>query len=277
MRGLKEGIKMDKRPIGVFDSGLGGLTCVRKILKTMPGEDVIYFGDTGRVPYGTRSRDTIIKYVRQDIRFLEEFDIKMIIIACGTASSAALPWLADEIKTPITGVVEPAVARAVSATKNNKIGVIGTSGTVRSGKYPEYIEKKNKDIQIIQRDCPMFVPLVENGYLDADATREFAREYLEEIKAFGVDTLILGCTHYPLLTKVIKEEMGDSVTLIDSGAAAADYSYEILKERNMLSDKKKGNIRFFVSDGTENFSRLGEMFLDRKIDGSVAMVDIEKY
>ena len=268
---------MDKRPIGVFDSGLGGLTCVRKILKTMPGEDVIYFGDTGRVPYGTRSRDTIIKYVRQDIRFLEEFDIKMIIIACGTASSAALPWLADEIKTPITGVVEPAVARAVSATKNNKIGVIGTSGTVRSGKYPEYIEKKNKDIQIIQRDCPMFVPLVENGYLDADATREFAREYLEEIKAFGVDTLILGCTHYPLLTKVIKEEMGDSVTLIDSGAAAADYSYEILKERNMLSDKKKGNIRFFVSDGTENFSRLGEMFLDRKIDGSVAMVDIEKY
>lgn len=277
MRGLKEGIKMDKRPIGVFDSGLGGLTCVRKILKTMPGEDVIYFGDTGRVPYGTRSRDTIIKYVRQDIRFLEEFDIKMIIIACGTASSAALPWLADEIKTPITGVVEPAVARAVSATKNNKIGVIGTSGTVRSGKYPEYIEKMNKDIQVIQRDCPMFVPLVENGYLDADATREFAREYLEEIKAFGVDTLILGCTHYPLLTKVIKEEMGDSVTLIDSGAAAADYSYEILKERNMLSDKKKGNIRFFVSDGTENFSRLGEMFLDRKIDGSVAMVDIEKY
>lgn len=268
---------MDKRPIGVFDSGLGGLTCVRKILEMMPGEDVIYFGDTGRVPYGTRSRDTIIKYVRQDIRFLEEFDIKMIIIACGTASSAALPWIADEVKNTITGVVEPAVARAVSATKNNKIGVIGTSGTVRSGKYPEHIEKINKDIQVIQRDCPMFVPLVENGYLDTSATREFAREYLEEIKAFGVDTLILGCTHYPLLTKVIGEEMGSNVTLIDSGAAAADYSYEILKERNMLSDKEKGDIRFFVSDGTENFSRLGEMFLERKIEEAVAMVDIEKY
>ncbi len=277
MRGLKEGIKMDKRPIGVFDSGLGGLTCVKEILKMMPGEDVIYFGDTGRVPYGTRSRDTIIKYVRQDIRFLQEFDIKMIIIACGTASSAALPWLADEVKTTITGVVEPAVSRAVSATKNNKIGVIGTGGTVRSGKYPEYIGKMNKDIRVIQKACPMFVPLVENGYLDTSATREFAREYLEEIKQFGADTLILGCTHYPLLTKVIREEMGDGVTLIDSGAAAADYSYEILKEKDMLSDKEKGDIRFFVSDGTENFSRLGEMFLDRKIDESVAMVDIEKY
>ncbi len=268
---------MDKRPIGVFDSGLGGLTCVKEILKIMPGEDVIYFGDTGRVPYGTRGSDTIVKYVRQDIRFLESFDIKTIIIACGTASSAALPWLADEIKTSISGVLEPAVKMAVSKTKNKRIGVIGTSGTVKSGKYPEYIKRINGEIEVIQKACPMFVPLVENGYLDGNATREFAKEYLAEIREFKADTLILGCTHYPLLRKVIQEEMGSGVTLIDSGAAAADYTYDLLKTKNMLSNKEKGEIRYFVSDSTEDFSRLGGMFLNQEIDGKVERIDIEKY
>lgn len=268
---------MDKRPIGVFDSGLGGLTCVKEIMRIMSGEDVIYFGDTGRVPYGTRGADTIVKYVRQDIRFLQSFDIKMIIIACGTASSAALPWLADEITTEITGVVEPAAALAVKTTQNGKIGVLGTAGTIRSGKYAEYIKKLDPGTEVFQKACPMFVPLVENGYSKSDVTRIIANEYLDEIKKNGVDTLILGCTHYPLIKDVIGEIMGDSVTLIDSGAAAADYAYEILKEQDMLSHGNSGKLRYFVSDSTEDFTRLGGLFLEREICGSVERIDIEKY
>ncbi len=268
---------MDKRPIGVFDSGLGGLTCVKEIMSIMPNEKVIYFGDTGRVPYGTRSKDTILKYVRQDIRFLETFDIKMIIIACGTASSAALPWITGEFGTEIIGVVEPAARAAVKATKNKKIGVLGTSGTVRSGKYTEYIKSICPDARVFQKACPMFVPLVENGYADSEATRLIASEYLEEIKKEGVDTLILGCTHYPLLKKIIAKIMGDGVTLIDSGAAAADYAFDLLKEADMLGDGNSGEYTYFVSDSTEEFSKLGEMFLSRPIEQSVRKVDIERY
>ncbi|MBQ7960356.1 MAG: glutamate racemase [Clostridia bacterium] len=268
---------MDNRPIGVFDSGLGGLTCVREIMKTMPGEDVIYFGDTGRVPYGTRSRETLLKYVRQDIRFLETFDIKMIIIACGTASSAALPQINGEFGSEIIGVVEPAAKAAVKATKNKRIGVLGTNGTVKSGKYPEYIKSLCPDAEVFQCACPMFVPLVENGYAQNPVTRIFAQEYLEEIKKQKVDTLILGCTHYPLLKKTIGEIMGDEVTLIDSGAAAANYAFELLKENNRLSEKKNGDYSYFVSDSAEVFAELGGMFLSRPIDGRVAKTDIEKY
>ncbi len=268
---------MDKRPIGVFDSGLGGLTCVREIMKIMPNEDVIYFGDTGRVPYGTRSKDTILKYVRQDIRFLETFDIKMIIIACGTASSAALPWMTGEFGTEIIGVVEPAARAAVKTTKNKKIGVLGTSGTVKSGKYVEYIKSICPDAEVVQKACPMFVPLVENGCADSEATRIIAREYLEEVKSSGVDTLILGCTHYPLLRKVIGEIMGESVTLIDSGAAAADFAFEFLRESDMLNEEKVGEQSYYVSDSTEDFARLGGMFLKRPIEKNVGKVDIERY
>ena len=156
---------MDMRPIGIFDSGLGGLTCVKEIMKIMPKEDIIYFGDTGRVPYGTRSRDTIVKYVRQDINFLKTFDIKSIIIACGTASSAALPMIEEEFDTDITGVVLPAAKKASGATKSGKIGVIGTEGSVRSGKYKEELLKINPDFLVLQKACPLFVPPVENGYL----------------------------------------------------------------------------------------------------------------
>lgn len=268
---------MNRQPIGVFDSGLGGLTCVKEIMKIMPNEDVIYFGDTGRVPYGTRERDTLLKYVRQDIRFLETFDIKMIIIACGTASSAALPWISSEFGTEIIGVVEPAARGAVKATKTGRIGVLGTSGTVKSGKYPEYIKSICPDARVFQKACPMFVPLVENGYTDCDVTRIIAREYLEDIKKSNVDTLILGCTHYPLLKSVIAEIMGDNVTLIDSGAAAADFAFEQMKNRDMLSDKQGSSYNYYVSDSAADFAKLGGMFLSRPIDESVGKVDIEKY
>lgn len=268
---------MDKRPIGVFDSGMGGLTCVKEILKVMPGEDVIYFGDTGRLPYGTRGADTIVKYVRQDIRFLRTFDIKMIIIACGTASSAALPWLADELDTDVLGVLEPAAMRAVAATRNGKIGVLGTAGTVRSGKYVEYIKNTDSKISVLQQACPMFVPLVENGYSNSEVTNIIAREYLEPMKTAGVDTLILGCTHYPLLKNVIHKIMGDEVTLIDSGASAADFAFEQLRAADRLSGGERGSVKYFVSDTVDGFEKLGGMFLEQPISGNVERIDIEKY
>ena len=268
---------MDKRPIGVFDSGLGGLTCVREIMRIMPHEDVIYFGDTGRVPYGTRERETLLKYVRQDIRFLETFDIKMIIIACGTASSAALPWISSEFGTEIIGVVEPAAKAAVKATRSKRIGVLGTSGTVKSGKYIEYIKSICPEAEVFQKACPMFVPLVENGYADKAVTKVFAEEYLAEIKARNIDTLILGCTHYPLLKPIISEVMGNDVVLIDSGAAAAGFAFERLSSGDKLNQASAGNYNYFVSDSAETFAELGNMFLSCPIEGNVKKIDIEKY
>lgn len=268
---------MDNRPIGVFDSGLGGLSCVKEIMRIMPNEDVIYFGDTGRVPYGSRSQETLIKYVRQDIRFLKSFDIKMIIIACGTASSAVLPWVGNEIDTKIMGVVEPAARAAVSVSKTKRIGVLGTAATVRYGKYVDDIKSICNEAEIFQKACPMFVPLVENGYTKADVTRTIAREYLEDMKNKDVDTLILGCTHYPLLKDIIREIMGDGVTLIDSGAAAADSAHKFLKDLDMQKDKGIGEYRYFVSDSAEDFAKLGGVFLEKPICRNVEKIDIEKY
>lgn len=268
---------MDNRSIGVFDSGLGGLTCVRELMKIMPNENVVYFGDTGRVPYGSRGKETLLKYVRQDIRFLETFDIKMIIIACGTASSAALPWISSEFGTEIIGVVEPAAKAAVKATKTKRIGVLGTGGTVKSGKYIEYIKSICPEAEVFQKACPMFVPLVENGYADKAVTEVFAEEYLSGIKENDVDTLILGCTHYPLLKSVIGKIMGDGVTLIDSGAAAAGFALECLKSKERLNGGAGGKYSYFVSDSAESFAELGGMFLERPIEGDVSKIDIEKY
>lgn len=268
---------MDNRPIGVFDSGLGGLTCVKKVMEIMPDEDIIYFGDTGRVPYGTKSPETIVKYVRQNISFLESFDIKFIIIACGTASSAALPKIQDEIKTGIIGVLEPTCAAAVRTTKNGKIGVIGTQGTINSGKYLQTINRMNPDLEVFSRACPMFVPLVENGYLRGTIPRMIIEEYLTPIKESGVDTLILGCTHYPLLREEIQKFMGDRVKLIDSGAEAAVEARKRLEASGMLCDKKGGTDRYYVSDTVDGFAELGSVFLDKHIEGSVHKIDIEKY
>lgn len=268
---------MDNRAIGIFDSGLGGLTCVKKVMEIMPGEDIIYFGDTGRVPYGTRSPQTIVKYVKQDINLLESFDIKFIIIACGTASSAALPHIEQEIKTEIIGVLEPACKAAANSTKNGRIGVIGTQGTINSGKYLQTLKGINSELEVYSRACPMFVPLVENGYTKGDITRQIAEEYLESIKKNGVDTLILGCTHYPLLADEIQRIMGDNVTLINSGAEAAIEAKLRLEQTKSLSDRKCGSAKYFVSDSIEGFTELGSVFLEKHIDGKVHKIDIEKY
>lgn len=270
---------MNNKSIGVFDSGLGGLTAVKQIMEELPFEDIIYFGDTGRVPYGTRSKDTILKYVRGDIRFLKTFDVKVIVIACGTASSAALPMIKDEFDIPIVGVIDAAVYAAVRATKNKKIGVIGTPGTIKSREYEKQIAEYDKNMQVYTKACPMFVPLVENGYFDSEVTRLIVEEYLEEIRAQGVDTLILGCTHYPLLEKVIGEYMGDGVTLINSGAQVAKYLKKKLNNEDMLHDERVDDHQYsyYVSDDISSFEELGGIFLEREINGQVSKIDIEKY
>lgn len=268
---------MDNRPIGIFDSGLGGLTCVKKVMEIMPGEDIIYFGDTGRVPYGSKSAEIILKYVRQDIRFLQTFDIKYIIIACGTASSAALPLIQDEFDTDIAGVLEPTCLRAAAATKNGRIGVLGTPGTIRSGKYLQTLKRLNSGLEIYTKACPMFVPLVENGYLNGPATEIIAKEYLLPLKQSGIDTLILGCTHYPLLRPVIQTIMGDAVTLIDAGAETAVFVKQQLYERDLLCGRGHGSAQYFVSDTVEGFTELAGMFLNQKLEGSVHTVNIESY
>lgn len=268
---------MDNRPIGIFDSGLGGLTCVRKVMEIMPGEDIIYFGDTGRVPYGTRSPQTVVKYVRQDINFLRSFDIKFIIIACGTASSAALPAVAGEFDTKMTGVLEPTAQKAVHLTKNKKIGVIGTAGTINSGRYLECIKALDPAIEVYRKACPMFVPLVENGYTHGEVARLIAEEYLLPMRKAEIDTLILGCTHYPLLRDIIHQIMGDGVTLVDAGAETAMYAKTYLAENQMLSSRAYGSARYYVSDSVSSFTELGSIFLEQPIDGSVNKVEIEKY
>jgi len=269
---------MDNRPIGVFDSGLGGLTAVKELMHQLPEESIVYFGDTGRVPYGTRSNETVIKYVFQDIRFLMGFDIKLIIIACGTASSIALETVQNEFDVPIVGVVHSTAEQAVKMTKNKKIGIIGTQGTINSGAYQRKIMELDREVEIYSKACPLFVPLVENGYIDKEVTRLVAEEYLSSLISSQVDTLILGCTHYPLLKKVIRDIMGEHVNLIDPGVEVARYVKTFLRQKDMLSaPEHQSTYKYFVSDSIENFSNLGSLFLQKEISDIVEKIDIEKY
>ena len=271
---------MDSRPIGVFDSGLGGLTAVRELRRLLPGEKLIYFGDTGRVPYGGRSRETLIKYARQDVAFLRQFDLKSIVIACGTVSATALNLLSEENTLPIRGVVEPAAKAAIAATKTGKIGLIGTAATIRSGAYERALAVLDPTVTVTARACPLFVPLVENGRIHSgDVVIEtVCEEYLADIKAAGVDTLILGCTHYPLLTEVIGACMGPGVTLIDVGAACARRVADELAAGDTLAPEgSQGELHCYVSDTVDGFSSLASRFLGEDITGHVERVDIDKY
>ncbi|MBQ9860349.1 MAG: glutamate racemase [Clostridia bacterium] len=264
---------MDKRPIGVFDSGLGGLTAVRRLQELLPGEDIVYFGDTGRVPYGTRSRDTILRYADEDCRLLLAHDVKFIIAACGTVSSVAQNILAN-LPVPAIGVVEPTAAEAAAATKNGKIGIIGTAATVRSASFEKALLAINPALQITATPCPMFVPLVENGWIspEDEVATLTVRRYLATIKAAGVDTLILGCTHFPLLAPIIAQELGSGVTLIDSGYETARLCVRLLDETEKLSPNKIGSSRYYVSDQPEGFSQVAEIFLGHSVKQEVEMV-----
>ena len=262
---------MNNDAIGVFDSGIGGLTAVKELNQLLPNENIIYFGDTARVPYGSRSRETVMKYAQEDIAFLRQHKIKMIIAACGTVSSVV--GTGKPVKDmPFTGVILPAAKAACGATRNKKIGVIGTPATIRSGSYAKAIKAIDPKIQVIGNPCPLLVHMVENGYTQRDnkITILAAEEYLAPIKAEGVDTLILGCTHYPVIKDIIGDIMGEGVKLISSGAEAARYAYNCLLEQDMFSDREeKGSNTFYVSDSTELFKENAKSFLGHTVEGDV--------
>ena len=269
---------MDDRPIGVFDSGLGGLTAVAEIRKILPFENIIYFGDTSRVPYGGRSPEILLKYARQDVGFLRSFDIKAVVVACGTVSTTALPQLKAESDLPILDVVEPACRRAVKMTKSKKVGLIATAASVRSGQYERTIAAIDPTVEVIGAACPLFVPLVENGrYRVGDAVVEqIAEEYLAPLREAGVDTLIMGCTHYPLLTEVVGKIMGEGVELINAGAEAAWELKRTLTAADTLATEREGAYKLYASDITGDFAALAGQFLNDTVP-AVEGVDIDQY
>ena len=265
----------DKRPIGVFDSGLGGLTVVKEIINELPNEDIIYFGDTGRVPYGTRSVETIIKYAKQDEMFLLKHNVKLIVAACGTVSSVA-GETANDLPVPFFEVVSHAAKEAAAVTKNGKIAVIGTNATVKSGQHKSQILKVKPNLSVINCACPLFVPLVEEGWNSVDdiVVLETVKRYLKPIIDFGADTLILGCTHYPVLADAIKKVLGEGVVLINAGTTTAKAVADYLKESNALNDNG-GELRFFVSDKPAFFKEQAGVLLSEDIDtAKVEKVDI---
>ncbi len=270
---------MNNNAIGVFDSGLGGLSAVKQMLKVMPNENIIYFGDTSRVPYGNRSTDTIKKYALQDANFLLKNNVKMVVAACGTVSSVA-PNLENTLGVPYTGVVLPTCYTALRESKNGRIGIIGTTATINSHSYKKRIEEKNPDFEVFEQDCPLFVPLVENGFIDRDdqIVRLIVERYLSPLKNAGVDTIILGCTHYPILKDAISDYMGDNVLLIDSGKETAIYTKKVLEENSLANNSdKKGNAQFFVSDTPDNFEKIATLFLTKDMQGKVQQINIEEY
>lgn len=269
----------DNRPIGVFDSGLGGLTVLKEIEKILPDESFVYFGDTGRVPYGNKSDEIIKLYARQDAKFLLKHNVKYIVAACGTVSSVAIDT-AKELPVPFMGVVETAVMDAVKTTKNGKIGVIGTEATINNGAHKKEILKLLPDATVCTKACPLFVPLVEEGLFSASdgIVKETAERYLRDMLKDGIDTLILGCTHYPLLSDVIKEVAGDSVKLINTGVSTAVKLKDELTARGMLREENSEPTKsFFVSDRTVAFSRVAKILFGSEInDISVKVADISK-
>lgn len=269
---------MNPRPIGVFDSGLGGLTAVRQLRRLMPSEDIIYFGDTARVPYGNRSRETLLQYARQDLRFLSGFDLKAVVVACGTVSANCLEELRQDSGVPVIGVVEPAAARAAALTRSGKIALAATRASVASGAYERALARAGAPLEIQALACPLFVPLVEEGrFRPGDAVIEtVAEEYLAPLRDSGADVLILGCTHYPLLSQVIENVMGPNVRLIDVGAEAARACRDMLAQADALGGGE-GSVSCYTSDRAANFRRLASLFLGEDLAGKVEQVDISQY
>jgi glutamate racemase len=254
------------RPIGVFDSGIGGLTVVRALMKHLPHENLVYFGDTARVPYGPKSAQVVREYAVQDTDELLKHDVKFIIIACNTVSAVALDVVQKRAKVPVLGVIIPGAEAAVRATKKNRLGVIGTVGTVSSNAYTNAIRQLNPAINVFSQACPLFVPLAEEGWTSHPATELVAKEYLFPLTLEKIDTLILGCTHYPLLKDVIDAVLHKSVTLIDSGEATALAAVRLLEDLKLRNQSTlKPNIQFFVSDIPHKFAEVGERFLGQKL------------
>lgn len=271
---------MDNRPVGVFDSGLGGLTAARKIRSILPSEDIIYFGDTSRVPYGGRSREILLKYARQDVRFLRSFDIKAIVVAAARSPRPVCRSCRRRTTCLCWAWWSLPARRAVAVSKTRHVGLIATAASVRSGTYEQIIHALDPDVTVTARACPLFVPLVENGrYERGDIVIEtVAREYLEPIRGSGIDTLILGCTHYPLLMDLIGEIMGPEVTLIDTGEEAAWELKRTLKAKDLLSDcAQEGTTTLYASDQPEDFGSMAKHFLQEELTSPVLQVNIDRY
>ncbi len=269
--------KVAWRAIGIFDSGVGGLTVLKEIIKSIPQEDTVYLGDTARLPYGTKSPETVTRYALQIASFLATRDIKLLVVACNTASAVSLHMLKAHLPIPIVGVIEPGARRAASVTRTGKVGVIGTEGTIKSSAYAKAIKRINPEIQVVTRACPLFVPLAEEGWVDNEVAKLTARIYLQGLSEEGVDTLVLGCTHYPLLKGIISEVMGESVTLVDSAEETACTVTEILQNgASLRSSSEKGNHHYFVTDVPAGFIRIGSRFVGGDL-GDVHQVDLDRY
>ena len=270
----------DNRPIGVFDSGVGGLTVFREIMDKLPNEKVVYFGDTARVPYGDRDPMQVVDFSRQIVRFLRTYDVKAVVIACNTATAPSLPYLRAENDIPIIGVIEPGARGAVEATKVNKVGIIATAGTIKSGKYPQFINEMNPDIEVFGKACPKFVPLIEAGKTHAPETAEVVHEYLQELKDAGIDALVMGCTHYPLLRDLLHEECGDGITLVNPAEKTVEELTKVLGEADQLAEAlPEGQLPqhgYFCSGDPDSFKAFAAKVLPQSVD-NVEIVDIDKY
>ncbi len=262
------------KPIGVFDSGIGGLTVVRALLQLLPHENIIYFGDTARVPYGSKSPQVIREYTLDDAEFLLSQDVKMIVAACNTVSAVALDVVQKRTNIPVTGVIIPGASAAVASSAKKRIGVIGTAGTIASGAYEQAIKQLDSSAEVFSQPCPLFVPLVEEGWMEHSATELIAREYLFPLVTQKIDTLVLGCTHYPLLKKSISAVFKNQILLVDSGEETAKEVQKLLSLHQLKNTSKENpNIQFFVSDNPQKFTEIGERFLGRKL-GVVKKVSV---
>lgn len=251
----------NEQPIGVFDSGIGGLTVAREIMRQIPKETIVYFGDTARVPYGNKSQKTIVSYARQIVKFLQTNDVKAIVIACNTASAFAFELIANEVSIPVIEVVKPGAKAAAETTKNGNVGIIGTEGTINSRIYNTYLKEINPTINVFGKACPLFVPLVEEGWLEDPVTVEVAKRYMRDLQSYNIDTLVLGCTHYPLIRKIIGEIMGKEVTLVNPAYETARSLKEVLEKKGINSELLAKDHKFYVSDGADKFRKFANTIL----------------
>ena len=267
---------MKNRPIGVFDSGLGGLTVLKEIIKVLPNENIVYFGDTARVPYGPRSKETIMEYTFQAINFLISKNVKAIVIACNTATARCLKEANEKYNIPIIGVIEAGARTASYSTKNKIVGVIGTEGTVNSKAYDKEIKKIDNEIKIVSKACPLFVPIIEEGWADTEVAHLTAKEYLKELLEQDIDSLVLGCTHYPILKKTIGDIVGEKIKLVNPAKETAKDLSIILEQQNILRDNTDATYEYYVSDIPDRFMNIGQQFIKRNMD-DVKKIDIQKY
>ncbi len=264
-------------PIGVFDSGIGGLTVVKHLRNLLPHEDIVYFGDTARLPYGLKSEEVVKRFAFEDSHFLLEHNVKIIVVACNTAASTAIHLLKEHLDTPVMGVIQPGAEACVKKTRNKKVGVIGTAATIRSEKYSQMIHELDKNIKVIDQACPLFVPLVEEGFFEDEATDLIAKRYLDKVIENNVDTLILGCTHYPVIKNSIQRIVGEDVVMVDSGEETAKFVKNYLKLNNLFSSKTvKSKLKIYVSDLSHKFQEIAERFLQNSLS-HIETIDFEQF